>query len=977
MPPKLHFSRARVVAATLSALLIVGPTAAAGAQATATPTASEPRAETATLAAGAPRALAREDLKSWKTIRTTALSADGRWFAYLLAPNEGNAEVIIRPTAGGAERRFAVGQAASGASVTISDDSRWAAFLVHPTFDEQKRMRTQKRPIRARATVVELATGDAQIFDLVQRFAFAGENGWIALRGYQPEGARAVVGADLRLVELGTGQMLTFGGVGDFGFDDRGRYLAWTVDVAERVGNGVQLRDISSGVVRSIDGERALYRNLTWSDTGRSLTVLRGVVDSVQKDTAWAVLGVADAARAGRPLVFTTAGRTDVPEGMRVNPARTPQWTTDRRAITLGVSAKLATPPAPDSADPSTTAAAGANPPTATPSAADDELADLVLWHTKDPRLQSMQQVQEGRDRSSSYLSVWFPTENRFVRLADENMRDVSLAPGSRWAVGVDERAYEREGNLSGRRARDLYAIDARTGERTLAVPHVTARENIAPDGSRFLIWKDAHYHVYDFARATLRPITQQAPVSFVNVEDDHNVENPPLPTLGWSADSRAVLLSDAWDIWMVAADGSRATNLTADGRERGVRYQRRVFPQPQERGIPTDRPIYFATYGERTKQEGVARVDTRRPGARMLTSADARLTPIKARDADVVLFTRQTALEFPNWHATDLSFTAPRQLTDANPQQRDVAWSSGARLIGYVSDKGDSLQAALFLPAGYQEGQSYPTVVYIYEKLSQGLHSYNVPNETRALNPSLYTAGGYAVLMPDITYKINDPGMSAVWSVLPAVKAAIASGVVDSAKVGLHGHSWGGYQTAFLVTQTTMFRAAIAGAPLTDMVSMYSSVYWNTGSANQPIFESSQGRFRGNFLENTEAYVRNSPNRFADKIETPLIILHNDKDGAVDFNQGITFYNTLRQLGKDVILLQYTGENHGLAKPANQKDYAIRMREYFDHHLLGAPAPDWMENGVPRLEMRKHLEDRAKALKAATAAKTAMDNDA
>ncbi len=155
------------------------------------------------------------------------------------------------------------------------------------------------------------------------------------------------------------------------------------------------------------------------------------------------------------------------------------------------------------------------------------------------------------------------------------------------------------------------------------------------------------------------------------------------------------------------------------------------------------------------------------------------------------------------------------------------------------------------------------------------------------------------------------------------------------------------------------MFKAAIAGAPLTDLVSMYSSVYWNTGGTNQAIFESSQGRFQGNFIDNYEAYIRNSPAFHAKNQETPLIILHNDKDGAVDFNQGITHYNTLRQLGKDVILLEYVGENHGLARPVNQKDYSARMRDWFDHYLQGTPAPDWMVKGVPRLKMEDHLKER------------------
>jgi dipeptidyl aminopeptidase/acylaminoacyl peptidase len=214
---------------------------------------------------------------------------------------------------------------------------------------------------------------------------------------------------------------------------------------------------------------------------------------------------------------------------------------------------------------------------------------------------------------------------------------------------------------------------------------------------------------------------------------------------------------------------------------------------------------------------------------------------------------------------------------------------------------------------------------------------------------------------MPDIVYRVNDPGMSAVWCVVPAVKAAIATGIVDPANVGLHGHSWGGYQTAFLVTQTNIFKSAIAGAALTDMVSMYSSVYWNTGSANQPIFESSQGRFTGNFIDNYDAYIRNSPAFHAKNVQTPLMLLHNERDGAVDFNQGITYYNTLRGLGKDVLLLQYVGENHGLAQPANQKDYTIRMKEYFDTYLMGAQAPEWLKNGIPRLKMQEHLKSRQK----------------
>jgi len=413
-----------------------------------------------------------------------------------------------------------------------------------------------------------------------------------------------------------------------------------------------------------------------------------------------------------------------------------------------------------------------------------------------------------------------------------------------------------------------------------------------------------------------------------------------------------------------VGVHGDEGVNLTVDGKDERIRYRRRFFMYPDEEGIDLGKDQYFAPYGEWTKKSGIGRLAANSTGVDMLMWDDVAYSGlIKADDADVFAYTRADNASYPDYYVTDASFGAGKRVTDANPQQAEFNWSAGGRLLDYESDKGDELQAALFLPAGYQPGEKYPTIVYIYERLSQGLNQYTQPS-ANGFNKSVYTSNGYAVLMPDITYKVNDPGMSAVWSVLPALDAAIDTGVVDEDAVGLHGHSWGGYQTSFLVTQTDKFAAAVAGAPLTNMISMYSSIYWNSGGGNMAIFESSQGRFTGDYLEATDAYVRNSPVFFADKVKTPLIILHNDEDGAVDWNQGIEYYNTLRRLGKDVIMLQYVGENHGLRVPANQKDYTVRMREFFDHHLKGSDAPQWLLEGVPHLKMDDHLDERGELVK-------------
>ncbi|MGH7592507.1 MAG: prolyl oligopeptidase family serine peptidase, partial [Gemmatimonadales bacterium] len=522
--------------------------------------------------------------------------------------------------------------------------------------------------------------------------------------------------------------------------------------------------------------------------------------------------------------------------------------------------------------------------------------------------------------------------------------------------------------------------IDLSSGARHLVQQKKPGGSMVAsPDGRRVLFWgKDANWWVMDLVDGDSVSITRGVPTSFANNDDDHNnLYPPPGRALGWSTDGHYVLLSDNWDIWKVpTTPGARAVNLTGDGRRTQVRYQTLYRFEPtrpggprRERGvnpaagIDLSRPLYFATYGEWTKKEGLARVDPGHAGATSLLFDDARLTVLKARDADTYLYTRQTFTEYPDFWVFSPGFAPGYRITDVNPQIKDFAWSAGTRLVDYVSAKGDKLQGALYLPANYQPGKQYPMLVTIYEKRSQNKNGFVSPTDTRAPDPTLYTSRGYVVFDPDIVYRVNDPGMSAVWCVVPAVKAAIATGIVDPRHVGLWGHSWGGYQTAFLVTQTDIFAAAVAGAPLTNMVSMYASIYWNSGGSDAAIFESSQGRFKGNFIDNYDAYIRNSPVFHADKAHTPLMILQNDKDGAVDFNQGVTYFNTLRQLGKPVVFLEYVGENHGLAKPVNQRDYAIRMAEFFDHYLQGAPAPDWLKNGIPRLKMDAHLLARKDSL--------------
>jgi dipeptidyl aminopeptidase/acylaminoacyl peptidase len=977
-----RFSR-RALAPALAILVCIGLTLVpAGAQ--------EPDTEMG------PRPIGLQDILDWQRINGAGVSDDGLWFAYRISPTEGESELVVRSTSDDTEHRFPVGEVAGGgfgggAGLAFSDDSRWFAFTIYPTVEEAKKAEKQRQPARNKIGLLELGSGEMVEVENIRSFAFAGERGgWIALQRYPAvqgggsgggdqgpsasgggNGEDRVRGSDLILHELSTGLRQNLGNVAEFSFDDSGRWMAWVVDAEGKAGNGIQLRDMETGVIRVLESDEARYSRLGWADGQPALSVVKGVEDDDYEDPLYSVLGwTGFGARNGPNIVhFDPAADEGFPEGMTVSPNYSPRWSEALDALFFGIhEVELAevTKDDDEGEEGEGEEKEEEGDDDARPAGQesdeieDEEKPELVLWHWKEPRLQAMQQVQAGRDRNFSYLSVYWPSQDRFVRLADDKADVVSPASEGHWAVGYDDSRYELMGNLDGRRYRDVYAIDMRTGERELILEEVRWSYDISPDGAHYLYYRDGHFHTYEFGSGQHRNITADVPTSFINSEDDHNVVDPPVFPRGWTEDGRYVLLNDNWDMWRVAVQGDEGTNLSVNGREDGIRYRSFLqFDPDDEEGIDLSEPVYFRMYGEWTKKSGYGLMTRGRPGVDVLAFEDASYGALmKAEDAEVYLVSWSTVQDYPDYHVTDARLRNPRQITDGFPEQSQFLWSDGSVLLDYESEKGDRLQGALFLPADYEEGKSYPTIVYIYEKLSQGLNGYTFPS-ANGFNAAVYTSNGYAVLMPDITYRVNDPGMSAVWCVLPALDAAIETGVVDADRVGIHGHSWGGYQAAFLVTQTDAFAAAVSGAPLTNMISMYASIYWNSGSADGAIFESSQGRFYGGPWDHVEAYARNSPVYFADNITTPVLLLHNDEDGAVDWNQGIEYFNTLRRLGKPIVMLQYVGENHGLREPANRKDYTVRQKEFWDHFLKGEPSPEWWTEGVPHLEMEDHIKER------------------
>jgi dipeptidyl aminopeptidase/acylaminoacyl peptidase len=332
-----------------------------------------------------------------------------------------------------------------------------------------------------------------------------------------------------------------------------------------------------------------------------------------------------------------------------------------------------------------------------------------------------------------------------------------------------------------------------------------------------------------------------------------------------------------------------------------------------------------------------------------------ARLT--RADSAEAFAFTRERFDDSPDWFVGGPRLADAAQLSRTNPFQSEFGWGR-AELVEFTSATDRPLQAALYYPANHDPTRKYPMIVNTYELLSQNVHNYVTPSERSYYNIAAWTAQGYFVLTPDIVFRGRDPGLSVLESVEPAVRSIVARGLVDSARVGHIGHSWGGFEATFLPTRTNIFAATVAGAPITNFLSFAGAIHWSGGVAEFSHWETGQARMDVPYWEDLEAYLRNSPAAKVHELRTPMLMMFGDADGTVDWHQGVEFYNFARRAGReDFVLLVYPGEDHGLRKRENQIDYHRRILQWFGHYLKGERAEKWMTDGVSWLERKSLLE--------------------
>ena len=508
-------------------------------------------------------------------------------------------------------------------------------------------------------------------------------------------------------------------------------------------------------------------------------------------------------------------------------------------------------------------------------------------------------------------------------------------------------------------RLHDIWHVNLRTGQRqqVFSANRSHERAYLSPSGRYVIYLQQEQYQLFDSVSGSTQPLAPDAPISWVDEQNDRPMAAASYGVAGWLADESAVLVYDRFDIWALGLAGSMQ-KLTAG---RSAKQQYRLQKTDEALALNPASPQLLRMYNEANKQYGFARLNLNNDltsNVTLLLQGEKRYDFVEALDEfspdqPHYLFTEQSFRQFPDLWLASADFSERQQLTELNPQQKEFIWGD-SHLIEWTGATGEPLQGVLLTPDGYDASKPYPVVVYYYEKFSQRLHHYNQMKVNHRPNFPYYLGQDYLVFLPDIHFRPAAPGPSATESLVPGLQKLIDMGVADPKAIGLHGHSWSGYQTAFVVTETDMFAAAVSGAPVANMTSAYSGIRWQTGLARQFQYETGQSRIGQSMYENLQPYIDNSPVFFADRINTPMLIQFGDDDGAVPWEQGIEYYLALRRLGKEVVMLHYEGEPHHLQRYANKLDYSIKMREFFDHYLKGAPAPEWWTQGVPYQQYEK-----------------------
>ena len=920
---------------------------------------------------------------SWQSIGTKAISNNGQWAIYTITPQEGDATLVIRNLKNGQQLDVPRATAA-----VITEDSRFVVFTIKPFFKDvrQARIKKKKPDEMPKDSLGFIELGQSNITKVAAVKSFKTPEKGSGLLAYLVDKPKADTTAAKTAKKTAPAKTDAdgkadadddmYGGADADEDTPGGAGAAAAGDLVIRYlgSNAPQdtIKSVTSYTISKPGNKIVLITNppkkdslakpgvLLWDVAGKKAdTLSRGQGSFVQfafdeKGQQVAYLGSRDSAKALQKFfslyyykpgqdsahITVTKSTTGIPQKWSVSEDGIPSFSKNGERLFFGTAPIL--------------------PPKDT-TIVEFEVAKVDIWNYQDDYLQPMQLKNLDRDLKKNYAAVYFPQQNRMLQLSDQQMETFVIADegNAEYGLGVTDKGQRVALQWTGSTLKTAYAVNINTGERRVLVEKLDGNFSISPKG-RFIYWfsqPSGKWFCYEIATANVSDISAAIPAQITDEEMDMPDYPGPYGISGWLENDKYVYINDRYDIWQTDPTGKETPVMITNGLGRKTKtVLRNVRLNREDRFFKPKQSLLLEAQSDSSKFGGFYSLklnDKKGPQLIVMGPYSYQGTE-KAKQADVYLFQRANYIESPDVFAGANIATAER-ISQINPQQKQYNWGT-AELIKWDTYNGKTTEGILYKPEDFDPNKKYPVLIYFYEKLTDGLYTYQAPAPTPSrLNISFFVSRGYIVLAPDIRYENGRPGKSAYDYIVSGAEALAKNPWIDRSNMGIQGQSWGGYQVCHLITATPLFKAAWAGAPVANMTSAYGGIRWESGMNRQFQYEHTQSRIGATLWEKPELYIENSPLFHLPKVTTPLAIMSNDADGAVPWYQGIEMFTGLRRLGKPVWLLNYNNEAHNLIQRQNRKDIQIREQQFFDHFLKGAPAPQWLSKGVPATEKGKN----------------------
>ncbi len=872
-------------------------------------------------AQNASKSLTIDDLVTWQRITDREISDNGKWVACKMEPWEGDATVYLYAAQGQETATFSPAD-----KFAFSASSGYLVVTQTPgksTVDSLKVLKTKEDKMPMNTLVIYSVAGKKETIDSLKTFKLADEADWIA---YQ----RGRKDSTLYVRSLDGSKTFQFPTVTDFQFAKKSGMLYYT-SAAEGEA-GIFTLNPEKGSPALIKEGKGVFKQTTFDEKGERLAFLY----CADKDSSYKALSLWLSEHNAPAKEIATRGNKAFPAEWVINENGMLQFSKSASRLFFGTS------PEPRQKD--TTQLAENRP-------------NVQVWSWDEPVQYTVQNYNKEKDLKKSYQAVYNLGNGSIFQLANEELPNIQLGNegDAPLALLSTSRPYSLSSMWEARTRSDYYTVSLDNGERKQIAQADYGRIRLSPQGKYAYWYGETDSCWYTIALAEGKRYRLTTPESFPAWDEENDVPNHPYAhgAAGWTANDQNLLIYDRYDIWKF--DPTAATspiNLTVNGRKEKLSYRLEQLDK-EARFIDLGKPQLLKGFNETTKGYGFYNARLSAPAApKTLLAGNYMLRSInKAKNTDDVIYTMETFQQYPDIHYSTLAFKKSVQLTHGDKQQEGFIWGT-AELVSWISLDGRPLEGVVYKPANFDPNKKYPMMVNFYERNSETLYNYRMPEPHRStIDYHLYNSNEYVIFNPDIRYVDGYPGESCYNCLMPGITMMIAKGYIDEKGIGAQGHSWGGYQVAYLATRTNLFSAIESGAPVVNMFSAYGGIRWGSGMARSFQYEHTQSRLGATPWSSPLRYLENSPLFTMDKVQTPILIMHNDADGHVPWYQGIEYFVAMKRLGKPCWLLNYTGEPHWPMHMANRIDFQRRMFQFFNHYLKNDKMPKWMSEGVPAVE--------------------------